>query len=72
MRLQYEASQKDLQKQLTAMENAALRGTEQWYDAVEALNEVNSAITGFNTGSTGGGTSINNLQPYITCYMWKR
>lgn len=24
------------------------------------------------TGSTGGGTSHTNLQPYITCYMWKR
>jgi len=25
-----------------------------------------------NTGSTGGGTAHNNLQPYITVYMWKR
>ena len=25
-----------------------------------------------NTGSTGGGQPHNNLQPYITCYMWKR
>lgn len=25
-----------------------------------------------NTGSTGGGQAHNNLQPYITCYMWKR
>lgn len=24
------------------------------------------------TGSTGGGGSHNNLQPFITCYMWKR
>lgn len=24
------------------------------------------------TSSTGGGASHNNLQPYITCYMWKR
>ena len=22
--------------------------------------------------NTGGGSSHNNLQPYITCYMWKR
>ena len=22
--------------------------------------------------STGGGGAHNNLQPYITCYMWKR
>jgi hypothetical protein len=24
------------------------------------------------SGSTGGGEAHNNLQPYITCYMWKR
>lgn len=24
------------------------------------------------TGSRGGGQPHNNLQPYITCYMWKR
>lgn len=24
------------------------------------------------TGSAGGGAAHNNLQPYITCYMWKR
>ena len=27
---------------------------------------------GTSTESTGGGLSHNNLQPYITCYMWKR
>lgn len=36
-----------------------------------------SAITGTDsstgqTGNAGGGQSHNNLQPYITCYMWKR
>ena len=25
-----------------------------------------------DTGSTGGGTAHNNLQPYITVYMWQR
>lgn len=25
-----------------------------------------------NTTSTGGGQAHNNLQPYVTCYMWKR
>lgn len=24
------------------------------------------------TGATGGGGAHNNLQPYITCFMWKR
>lgn len=27
---------------------------------------------GTRTNSTGGGQPHNNLQPYITCYMWKR
>ena len=25
-----------------------------------------------NTGNTGGNHPHNNLQPYITCYMYKR
>ena len=25
-----------------------------------------------STNSVGGGDAHNNLQPYITCYMWKR
>ena len=29
-------------------------------------------ITGMTAKSTGGGQSHNNLQPYITVYMWKR
>ena len=29
-------------------------------------------ITGLSTNTTGGGTAHSNLQPYITCYMWKR
>lgn len=26
----------------------------------------------FYTDSKGGSEAHNNLQPYITCYMWKR
>ena len=32
---------------------------------------ANSSET-YNTGSTGGGGAHNNLQPYITAYMWRR
>lgn len=39
--------------------------------SIHDINGLRGAET-TNTGSTGGGAAHNNLQPYITVYMWKR
>lgn len=39
--------------------------------SIHDINGLRGAAT-TNTGSTGGGAAHNNLQPYITVYMWKR
>ncbi len=50
----------------TANPNTAIAGT-----GVVEETAINQATTVTNQ-NTGGGGSHNNLQPYITCYMWKR
>ena len=39
--------------------------------SIHDISGLRGAATA-NTGSTGGGDAHNNLQPYITVYMWKR
>lgn len=39
--------------------------------SIHDINGLRGAAT-TNTSSTGGGAAHNNLQPYITVYMWKR
>ena len=34
--------------------------------------DTGTGDAGFNTEVSGGSLKHNNLQPYITCYMWKR
>ena len=46
--------------------NASVQGGDSYPDLVRS----NGGMTG--TDGTGGDQPHNNLQPYITCYMWKR
>lgn len=36
------------------------------------INATHSHVASATVESAGGGNAHNNLQPYITCYMWKR
>ena len=40
--------------------------------AAQDTSTNTASLTGYDTGSTGGGGAHNNLQPYIVVYMYKR
>ena len=37
-----------------------------------SIANINAAELDMPTSNTGGGQAHTNIQPYITCYMWKR
>ena len=43
-----------------------------YYDTVVSTNVNSGQAYGFKYVYAGRNTAHNNLQPYITCYMWKR
>lgn len=47
-------------------------GSEPTYQAAQVNAEATGNHNSIVAVSSGGGSSHNNLQPYITCYMWKR
>ena len=48
------------------------KGTDEYSLQPEARVEPGANSGYFNILTTGGSIAHNNLQPYITCYMWKR
>ena len=48
------------------------KNTEIWNSLPKTFKQAHIGKENNNTANTGGGGSHNNLQPYITTYMWKR
>ena len=42
------------------------------YGLLKTKNPIKDGNDGFVSTSTGGGKAHSNLQPYVTCYMWRR
>jgi hypothetical protein len=40
--------------------------------SARVVGGVNNQTSTFNTGSTGGGSGHNNIQPSYVCYVWRR
>lgn len=71
------SSLKDIGK-IDATHGHTITGNTEWagYHAHSANAytniDINNITVSGNTSSSGSGAAVNNMQPYITCYMWKR
>ncbi len=52
--------------------NEATGGSNAYTFAPQGITNSTNYNSSLRIGNTGGGQAHNNLQPYITCYMFKR